>query len=171
MNSKRTKYSNEELERILEDSDIDDFSDGSDEFYKPDSYNINSSEDTIIAEEPLLDDNTSDEELEDNEIWLEEILPIGREKFIGKAGVQDIQAITDENGSVSLMKVVEYIITDDIIDYMVEKTNNYAEIYKQVLSKISKQVHNIYIIYIYLYTNLQTESFRKLCKDVTLGAG
>lgn len=71
----------------------------------------------------------------DDTQWSETILPIGREQFIGNSGLQNFDAVTNEEGSVNIIKVMEYFVNNDILDYMVEKTNAYAHLLKRAQTK------------------------------------
>lgn len=62
--------------------------------------------------------------------WMEDILPIGREHFTVNSG--NVQAVTKEETAITIAKIMEFFISDEIIDYMVEKTNAYAELFKRL---------------------------------------
>lgn len=49
--------------------------------------------------------------------------------------MQNVEAVSNEEGKITIEKIMEYFLSDDLIDYMVEKTNSYAVLLKQVRVK------------------------------------
>lgn len=135
------RITNEQLLRYLESSDEEPFSSGSDEEYQPNEADEEIEDTEVIenfiassgrsTENPSLtpanpsSSNTSDAQ------WKTDVLPLGRETFIGNHGVQNMDAIT-EDGHVSLQKIYNYFVPDDLIDEMVIHTNNYARLLKEL---------------------------------------
>ncbi|CAB3222642.1 unnamed protein product [Arctia plantaginis] len=153
----RSRYTEED---ILEDSaEENNFSDGSDKMYQPvdDEDSEENQEESlsdikreviritsrrrqeqIPVSEPstsFFDGNDRQQHPHNQEEWVEDVLPIGREPFTGNFGIQNIQAITNEEGVVTIPNIVEFFINEDIIDNMITKTNAYAAIMKQVRTK------------------------------------
>lgn len=151
-----SKYTPEEISRMLEDSDHDwDFSESDDDYIPNESEDSDTSEseaedmdlsnEVHVSEDDLMEnvggsekensvvdfeegDNMGEPQL--HPLWEEDILPIGREIFTGKSGVLDVQSIYDESGDISVMKIYEYLVSNDLIELMVNKTNNYANMLK-----------------------------------------
>lgn len=135
-------YTTEQLMRYLENSDTDEdpFSGGSDEEYQPDETDEDSEDTEVIANfiastssavSPQPPSPGSSFEPEPESEWKSDVLPIGRETFTGRQGVQNIDAILDD-GQVSLTKIYEYFVPDTLIDNMLIHTNNYAHLLKQI---------------------------------------
>ncbi|XP_045449957.1 piggyBac transposable element-derived protein 4-like [Melitaea cinxia] len=127
-------YIDEEIRRILEGSEDEDFSDGSDDMYEPTREEHDESEDeeenSQIEEQQVCETETNQDPT-----WVEYILPIGRETFIGSSGLQNTLVIRNQDGSVAIEKIMEYFVSDEIFHCMVEKTNSYAELLKRVRTK------------------------------------
>lgn len=128
------RYTSEQILRYLEDEEP--FSDGSDDDYQPNDEDHDSEDTEIIANfiassNALPTPTTSTSSNASVTPWKSDILPLGRETFIGDHGVQNIDAIT-EDGRVSLTKIYSYFVPDDLIEEMVVHTNNYAHLLKEL---------------------------------------
>ncbi|CAH2103079.1 unnamed protein product [Euphydryas editha] len=132
-------YTDEEIRRILEGSEDEDFSDGSDDIlYVPTREEYDESEDeeeNSQIEEQQVCATEFETETNQDPTWMEYILPIGRETFIGSSGLQNTLVIRNQDGSVAIEKIMEYFVCDEIFHCMVEKTNSYAELLKRVRTK------------------------------------
>ncbi|CAG5046445.1 unnamed protein product [Parnassius apollo] len=138
----KRRYTDDELSRYLENSDEEPFSSGSDEEYQPNDEDEDIEDTEVIAdfiassagrstESPSPTPASSSLFKPSDAEWKRDVLPLGRETFIGNHGVQNIDAIT-EDGKVSLFKIYAYFVPDDFIDVMIIHTNNYAQLLKEL---------------------------------------